>query len=92
MDRIAARARITGHVQGVAYRAWTRGRARALGLTGWVKNCDDGSVRAWFEGDPEAVQTMLKELWDGPGAAVVTDVRSEEAEPQGRFRTFEITG
>ncbi len=92
MDRIAVRARITGRVQGVAYRAWTRARARALGLSGWVKNCDDGSVLAWFEGDPEAVQTMLDALWDGPGAAIVTDVRSEEARPQGRFRTFEITG
>src|SRR5690606_5265054 len=43
MKEIAYAVRVTGRVQGVAYRAWTQGQARALGLRGWVRNRGDGS-------------------------------------------------
>lgn len=76
MRQIAMKARVTGRVQGVAYRAWTRARAESLGLSGWVRNNDDGSVSALFSGDEGAVQTMIDDLWAGPGAASVTDVQA----------------
>jgi len=44
-DRKAVLVRITGRVQGVGFRVWTRQQAQRLGLTGWVCNEDDGSVR-----------------------------------------------
>ncbi len=50
MSDIALRARITGRVQGVAFRAWTRSEAKQRGLSGWVRNESDGSVRALFIG------------------------------------------
>ena len=50
---------IEGRVQGVSYRAWTRSEARARGLTGSVRNRDDGAVEAIFSGRPEAVAEML---------------------------------
>ena len=91
MRRTAQKARITGHVQGVAFRAWTRARATQLGLRGWVRNNnDDGSVSALFDGDEDAVQRMIGELWDGPGAASVTDVQSVATAPDDGLPDFRI--
>lgn len=86
MHTITMEARITGHVQGVAFRAWTRARAIALGLKGWVRNDSRGAVIATFKGEKDKVDTMLTELWSGPGAAAVTDVQSHPVdigEPDG---------
>src|SRR5690606_14446613 len=54
--RVRARARVTGGVQGVFYRASTRDRARELGLIGWVKNTADGAVELEVEGEAEQVE------------------------------------
>ena len=90
MRRIAMKARVTGRVQGVAFRAWTRARATQLGLAGWVRNDGDGSVSALFDGNEDAVQTMIGELWAGPGAASVTDVQSEMADHDPTLTDFRI--
>ncbi|GAB4387742.1 MAG: acylphosphatase [Albidovulum sp.] len=83
---------MTGRVQGVAYRAWARGTARALGLRGWVRNRPDGSVEALIAGPEEAVERMVTAMGEGPGAARVTDVWTEPADPAAVPRGFEITG
>ena len=90
MDQIAMKARVTGHVQGVAFRAWTRSRAVRLGLSGWVCNEDNGSVSALFDGEKDAVQTMIDELWEGPGAASVSDVQTEMADHDTTLKGFRI--
>ena len=90
MTQTAVKARITGKVQGVAYRAWTQSRARNYALQGYVLNEDFGSVRAVFEGEAKAVQKMLDELWEGPGAAVVTDVQTEEIDLEEMPADFRI--
>lgn len=71
----SVRVRIEGRVQGVAYRAWTERRARALALSGWVRNRRDGSVEALFHGAGEAVEQMLAACREGPAAASVSSVR-----------------
>ncbi|WP_274425713.1 acylphosphatase [Chelativorans sp. YIM 93263] len=81
-DRIAMRARISGRVQGVNYRAWTQGEAEKLGLAGWVRNEADGSVTAVLAGEDESVSLMLDKLRQGPPAASVRDVESEEFDPE----------
>lgn len=81
MTTIAKRVRITGRVQGVWFRAWTRERAEALGLRGWVRNEADGSVAALIAGPEAAVSRMLAELHEGPPAAAVDRVEAEAAEP-----------
>jgi acylphosphatase len=78
-QRKAVHVRITGRVQGVGFRDWTRGEAIALGLTGWVRNEPDGSVHALLVGAESAVEAMLKRLWKGPRFGEVSDVRSEPA-------------
>ena len=75
----AVRVRISGKVQGVSYRVWTRGEAMRLGLTGWVRNERDGSVAALIAGADAAVAAMIDRLWQGPRGAAVSNVEIEEA-------------
>ncbi|TNF23211.1 MAG: acylphosphatase [Rhodobacteraceae bacterium] len=89
---IARQVRVMGRVQGVAFRAWTRGQARRLGLRGWVCNNPDGSVSALVVGPAEQVEVMLDRMWSGPGAAAVRDVSVEAVTPVPQVEGFEITG
>ena len=79
----ARHVRITGLVQGVFFRAWTREEARKLGVSGWARNCPDGSVEAHLEGDEEAVERMVALLHDGPPHAQVSNVEVRDAETEG---------
>ena len=91
MTRMAIKqVRVTGRVQGVAFRAWTRAEAVRLGLRGWVMNRGDGSVLAHLEGPREAVEAMLTLMWQGPGAARVQDVQAEDAAPEADLAGFSI--
>jgi acylphosphatase len=65
---------ISGRVQGVGYRDWTRRTATALGLRGWVRNRRDGTVEAFLAGDPDTLRHMLAAMRDGPRAARVEAV------------------
>lgn len=71
---VRKRLRITGLVQGVAFRASTVATARALGLGGWVANRADGSVEAVAEGDEAAVAALVRWCQQGPPAARVDHV------------------
>jgi acylphosphatase len=81
---IAVRARITGRVQGVWFRAWTKAEAEARGLSGWVRNEPDGSVAALIAGPEDAVGEMVAALHGGPPRARVDAVEVEPADPPGR--------
>jgi acylphosphatase len=78
-----ARVRIHGRVQGVFFRAEARSRAESLGLAGWIRNAEDGSVEAVFEGDDERIQSMVDWCGRGPSGAKVDDVEVEPEEPTG---------
>jgi len=77
---IARRYLVTGRVQGVGYRDWTAHRARALELTGWVRNRSDGSVEIVAHGNQDALDRLAQSLVQGPPAAQVRSVRSEDAQ------------
>ena len=86
MSRKTLRIRVTGRVQGVWFRGWTRGEAERLGLDGWVRNAADGSVEAVTAGPGAAVDAMLAALHRGPELARVDGVEvaaSGEAVPAG---------
>ncbi|TCO78474.1 acylphosphatase [Chromatocurvus halotolerans] len=68
--------RVTGKVQGVSYRASTRRRAEELELSGWVRNCPDGSVELQATGSAQALQQLEDWLWQGPKHARVKAVTS----------------
>jgi acylphosphatase len=82
--------RIRGKVQGVFFRESTRVEATRLGLTGWVRNRDDGSVEAVAEGESAALEDFIRWCHQGPQAARVTDVERADGEPTGEFRTFTV--
>lgn len=73
----AVKARISGRVQGVCFRAWARDEARGLGLAGWVKNRPDGTVEAVFAGPAAHVDAILARCREGPFAARVETVDAE---------------
>jgi len=79
---IARRVRVTGRVQGVFFRAWTRDEARRGGIAGWVRNCPDGSVEAHLEGELSAVRWLIDKMAYGPQGARVDNVEVREAEPE----------
>lgn len=82
-------AHITGRVQGVSFRYYTRLEARKLGLTGWVRNEGDGSVTAVAEGPPAQLQAFEQFLHHGPPHAQVTAVDSTYSDSTGEFHSFE---
>ena len=74
---------VHGTVQGVSFRAYACERATGLGVAGWVRNRDDGSVEMVVEGDDDAVDRMVAWAHEGPRHASVTDVEVTDAEPAG---------
>ena len=71
---VRKRLRITGRVQGVAFRASTVTTARVLGLAGWVANRADGSVEAVAEGNEAGIAAFICWCHHGPPAARVDRV------------------
>ncbi len=89
-DKERVYATVSGRVQGVSFRDSTRQEAEKLGLTGWVRNTEDGKVEAIFEGDPDAVNRMVEWCKSGPSSADVEDVSIEKETPSGDVSGFEV--
>ena len=81
MSRVRLRVWARGHVQGVFFRAEARARAESLGVAGWIRNAEDGSVEAVFEGDRERVESMVDWCRRGPAGAQVDELEVEPEEP-----------
>lgn len=72
------RYRVTGRVQGVAFRASTRDHALALGIAGHARNLADGSVEVLASGSAEALAALEAWLRRGPPAARVDALAAED--------------
>ena len=79
----AVRIIVSGHVQGVGFRAFTQQRASQLYLAGWVRNLSDGSVEIHAEGDNDKVIEFLTWCHVGPRTARVDGVTVEDTRPEG---------
>ncbi|AWB26311.1 acylphosphatase [Halococcoides cellulosivorans] len=88
-ERRRAHVFVSGRVQGVYFRATTRDRAEDEGVDGWVQNLSDGRVEAVFEGDSDAVETMVAFCQEGPERARVDGVERHDESPEG-LTGFEI--
>jgi acylphosphatase len=82
-DAVRKRVVVHGDVQGVFFRDTTRRQAGSRGVAGWVSNCPDGTVEAVFEGDPDAVESMVRFCRDGPRGADVERVDVSDEQPEG---------
>jgi acylphosphatase len=87
----AFRAVVRGRVQGVGFRASTVERARELGVLGWARNEDDGSVAVHAEGEAEAVEALLEFLREGPSYARVDGVEFTPSKVEGHEQ-FAVRG
>lgn len=84
-------ARVSGRVQGVGFRWWTRRQAEMLGLSGWVMNGDDErSVELVAEGDASALDELERRLHSGPEGATVESVDARRGPASGEFDRFGI--
>lgn len=92
--RKARRARlrmvVSGRVQGVFFRGAAAGQARALGIVGYARNRDDGTVEIVAEGDRNALEILGAWAARGPTSARVEDVQIEWSEPLDEFDEFRI--
>jgi acylphosphatase len=81
-----------GRVQGVYFRASAQREARQLGLTGWVKNRNDGSVEIVVEGEEDQVKDFLAWAQAGPSTARVDKLETKWRSYTGEFADFRIVG
>ncbi len=81
---------VSGKVQGVWFRAFTKEKAQSLGLLGYVRNLPDGRVEALIEGDEELVWELIKEMWKGPPLARVDKMEIVKDESDETLFSFDI--
>ncbi|AEJ18636.1 acylphosphatase [Gracilinema caldarium] len=90
LPKEAVLVQVYGIVQGVGFRYAAQAQARKLGVVGWVKNCHDGSVEVYAEGNPAKLSKLISWLHHGPPAATVDRVQLTRVRPIGSFHRFSI--
>ena len=81
---------ISGKVQGVFFRHNTMKKADELGLKGYVRNLQDGSVEVVAEGIKENLEELVEFCKNNPGFSKVDDVKVHFEESKSQFNNFEI--
>ncbi len=89
-DRVRVHVVVAGRVQGVAFRAYPVDEARALGVSGWVRNLPDGRVEAEAEGERAAVEALVAWCRHGPPAAHVESAQVTWGTFRGDLEPFTV--
>ncbi len=82
--------RVHGRVQGVGFRNYIYGEAQRRSVTGWVRNCPDGTVEAMLQGKPPDVGAVEAACRKGPAFANVDHVERFPVDPDVNYETFQI--
>ena len=82
--------RVYGEVQNVGFRYFIHRKASSAGIFGWVKNLEDGSVEAVFEGEKAVVNSVVEDCKKGPKLAKIEKVDIQSEAPTGEFTGFEV--
>lgn len=81
---------VSGMVQGVGFRYFVYYTARTYNLTGWVRNCYDGSVEMQIQGSGDNISAFIEKLREGNGFAEVENISSERIDVKKNERSFQI--
>ncbi len=92
MEDLPTGYRVTGRVQGVGFRWWTAQQARSLGVRGYVRNREDGSVEVGCDAPPEVRAAFERSLARGPSGARVEAVLPLAEPDELPVSGFEIRG
>lgn len=90
-ELVSLHAFIYGRVQGVFFRSFVVGKARELGLNGYVRNVADGSVEVKGEGKRQDLEKLVGFLREGPSHARVVKVDNSWGEYTGKYSSFSVT-
>lgn len=82
---------VKGRVQGVGFRYFVQTTAKNLGVTGWVKNMDDGSVSMEVQGTPEMIDALSVTIKRGNGYSKIIHMKVEDREVIKGEKKFGIT-
>ncbi len=88
--KVRAHVLVTGRVQGVYFRGYTRNKAQKYNVNGWVRNLPDGRVEAVLEGDKEDVDNLIMSIEKGPSYSKVTDLEVKWEDYMDEFKDFQI--
>lgn len=81
---------VYGDVQGVGFRYFVQRKAQQLGLSGWVRNNDDGTVELVAEGTRRQLEDLKRIVEEGPRLARVDRVETRWSEARGNLGRFEL--
>jgi acylphosphatase len=90
MERLHAVVR--GSVQGVGFRYFIQRKAQELGLRGWVRNNDDGTVELVAEGSRSELERLRMAAEEGPRMARVQHLEVQWSPATGGLGDFDLTG
>ena len=82
---------VSGQVQGVWFRAWTKEQAQSLGISGWVRNLPDGRVEVEAQGPDDALDELEKRLHQGSPSSRVEQVEARRVDRSEDYTGFEIS-
>jgi acylphosphatase len=86
---ISVHVRVSGRVQGVFYRAYTKAQAQELGVKGWVHNVPGGGVEAVLEGERQKVGELVSLMKTGPEGSMISGLELSELKCKG-YEDFKI--
>jgi acylphosphatase len=81
---------VDGDVQGVGFRYYVRREARRLGVTGYVENLDDGTVKIVGEAQKEKIDQLVERIRSAPSPVNVVSLQLQYVKPTGEYKTFKI--
>lgn len=81
---------ISGDVQGVSFRYYTRREAKRLGVKGWVRNLYDGRVEVLLEGEEVYIKRLIEWCRRGPPLARVREVEVDWEDYEGEYKDFDL--
>jgi len=81
---------VSGKVQGVGYRYFTQMKAVQFGITGWVRNRQDGTVEMLTTGTRENLDLFIEEIRRGNPFSTVDQIDINEIEAEENYKSFTI--